>query len=230
MHPRELTQLSGRIFDAPDDFDQQAYALATEAGFVDVLGLDNWSQDNVDTLQAFRQVFAAVDSSDDDSDDDSDSTPEFVDDGTDIEGDATDVEGDGKRRKKRKKRKPTRSKVCERYVLATTNLRSLSSARRSWRSARSLRTPISSTELPEPPRLAGARAQRAERGRGLLHVAAPTQRGDEAALSARPSAGAAAAAIAHAPEQPQQGEQSAPRRQRCEDSFTGGGVSASHAL
>jgi hypothetical protein len=95
QYAEQLTQLSGRIFDGFDDFDQQAYALATDAGFVGALGLDNWSQDNVDTLQAFRQVFAAVDSSDEDSDDDSDSTPEFVDDGTDFEGDATDVEGDG---------------------------------------------------------------------------------------------------------------------------------------
>jgi hypothetical protein len=95
QYAEQLTQLSGRIFDAPDDFNQQAYALAADAGFVGALGLNNWSQDNVDTLQAFRQVFAAVDSSDEDRDDDSDSTPEFVDDGTDLEGDATDVEGDG---------------------------------------------------------------------------------------------------------------------------------------
>jgi hypothetical protein len=91
----ELSRILGAGF---DDFDHRAYALAIEEGFAGALGLDNWSQDNVDTLSAFGQVFAALIDS---SDEDSDSTLEFTDDGTDIEGDATDIEGGGKKKRKR---------------------------------------------------------------------------------------------------------------------------------
>ena len=62
----------------------QAHALAAQAGFTGPSSLDNWSQDNIETLQSVVNG----------SDSDSDSTMEFSD-GTDIEGDFTDVEGGG---------------------------------------------------------------------------------------------------------------------------------------
>ena len=69
QYAEQLHELSRILGDGFDDVDHRAYALAIEAGFAGALGLDNWSQDNVDTLSAFGQVFAAlIDSSDEDSD------------------------------------------------------------------------------------------------------------------------------------------------------------------
>jgi hypothetical protein len=108
QYAEQLHELERRIGGGLDDHDDRAYAVAIEAGFAGALGLDNWSQDNVDTLSAFRQDFAALIDS---SDEDSDSTLELSDDGTDFEGDATDIEGAGKKTKK-SLGKPRGTQVC----------------------------------------------------------------------------------------------------------------------